>query len=176
MYSPERLVISGTEHLVVSHNKPSGNRRRYDIRLGPREIAVPLPLQLFYLIGSLAMLRDTGQESSLDEGCGNGFIHRDRLGLSKSLTDRYIYGCRNEIRQQLQRVGQTKNWVDCHQLLTWPIFESGASRGLRSHWRCVVAPEAVVVNPIVLQFPSSTFRRIAADYFQRHPVLQAVRS
>jgi len=172
MFAPARLIIDGTEHKMVSHHEPRGNERYYEIRIAKRGIVILLPLRLFFLVGSLAMLRDVKRETSSETDQQRGFVHRNQLKLSKNIMNQYVYQTKGEIREQLQQAHSSQEISSAERdlLIKWPVIESGANSGLPSHWRCAIAPEAITVNPRVLGFPNADFQHIGTEYFRRHPV------
>lgn len=173
MFVPDHLIIDGTEHKITSRGKKQGNRRQYEIRVGSRETVILLPLRLFYLVGSLAMLRDVGRGASSERVEDFGFVPSARLQLSNRIMSQYIYCTRLKVIKEIAKASRYGHLLnhEYNQLRQWPVFENGASHGRNAHWRCAISPTDITVNPRILSFPNNHFQRIGFDYFRRHTEL-----
>lgn len=172
-FTPDRLIIDGTERTIVSRSNPSGNGTYYEIFVGCQNVSILLPPRLFFLVGCLAMLRDFGTGTSSDSDEDRGFVHRERLSLSRDTINTYVYCVKKEIHRQLTDalLSDCVSLEQRNELMPWPVIESGASYGRTSHWRLAIPPASISVNLRVLEFPDATLREIGNNYFQRHPVL-----
>jgi len=174
LFTPEKIVIDGTEHKVSSLVNWRGNESYYEIRIGKQLTPMYLPPRLFFLIGCLALLRDrpSGVSSETEEQFG--FVHRDQLSLSKSTMNNYVYCTRIEVRKQARQMSRDDriSSSECYDLLKWPVIESGAASGLESHWRLASPPESIVINPQKIStFPDLVFQDIVSGYFRRQQAL-----
>ena len=168
MFTPDRLIIDGTERKIVSQVYPSGNRTYYEILVGRRDTSLLLPLRLFYLVGCLAMLRDCGTGSSSESDEDRGFVHRERLFLDRDTMNSYVFDVKKGIHRQLTEaiLSNKLTLEERNELMRWPIIESRRP----SHWRLAIPSSAISVNPRVLEFPDATLQQIGSSYFQRHPI------
>ena len=169
MFTPEKIVIDGTRHRNESPANSRGDRTYYEIRLGYQETIILLPFRLFFLFGSLAMLRDMAEHTSPEAVDIKGFVHRDRLKLSKSTTNQYVYCTRLEIYKQARELSRNNHISisDCYNLTSWQVIENGATLGQESHWRLAAPPAAVFVTPHAIEFPDAVFQEIRHEYSLR---------
>lgn len=130
-----------------------------------------LPFRLFYLFGSLAILRDVTPDSltGTDDFCG--FVHRDEIRLQKSAMNQYVYSARLEIKKQARQLHRDRiiSMAESYNLLSWPVIESAAILGQESHWRLVMDPAGISITARALEFPDALFNKIGNAYFDRHP-------
>lgn len=170
--TPGRLIIDGTEHRIVSRHPRHGFRRHYEILVGKDQLKIILPPRLFCLFATLAILRDAPLGESYDSEERRGYVHQDRVGLSKSLINQYVYHARDTVRRQahqaLFREEITQEEFDL--LVRWPVFESGYRLQLWCHWRCVIDPANVFLGDAVMQFPSSNLVDLAHEFYRRRGV------
>jgi len=170
LFTPEKILIDGTEHKVSSLVNWRGNESYYEIRIGKQLTPMFLPPRMFFLIGCLALLRDRPSGISFETEEQLGFVHRDQLSLSKSTMNNYVYCTRIEVRKQARQMSRDDriSSSECYDLLSWPVIESGAAFGLESYWRLAAPPESVVINPQKIStFPDLVFQNLVNGYIGR---------